>query len=101
MSRPRIRIQDRAAPGEIIEIRTLIDHPMVTSLSSPQPRDMLATLEARMNGETFFVYEFDNGTSANPYHVFFAKVEETSDFEFVWTHENGETFTAQARVTVS
>jgi sulfur-oxidizing protein SoxZ len=100
MSTPRIRLPRSASRGEVIEIRTLIDHPMVTALSSPGPRDMLERFEARMNGETVFTFEFDNGTSANPYIVFFVRVEETSAFEFVWTHEDGTTFAADGEVRV-
>ena len=57
-------------------------------------------LLVRMNGETLFVAEMRNGTSANPYHVFFARVTRTSDFTFVWSDEQGRSVTASARVTV-
>ncbi|MGY6644330.1 MAG: thiosulfate oxidation carrier complex protein SoxZ [Salinarimonas sp.] len=100
MSRPRVRLPRSASAGEVIEIRTLIDHPMITGLSSPEPRDMLERLEVRMNGEPVFTYDFDNGSSANPYHVFFVRIEETSDFSFVWTHEDGDEFTFEGQVSV-
>jgi sulfur-oxidizing protein SoxZ len=100
MSTPRVRLPRSASRGEVIEIRTLIDHPMVTGLSSPAPRDMLDRFEARMNGQTVFTFDFDNGTSANPYIVFFVRIEETSAFEFVWTHEDGATISAEGEVRV-
>jgi sulfur-oxidizing protein SoxZ len=100
MSTPRIRLPRSASRGEVVEIRTLIDHPMVTGLSSPAPRDMLDRFEARMNGETVFTFEFDNGSSANPYIVFFVRVEETSSFEFVWTHEDGTEFSSDGEIPV-
>jgi sulfur-oxidizing protein SoxZ len=101
VSRPRIRIPSRARAGEVIEIRTLIDHPMVTGVSSPAPRDMLATLVVRQDGEVILEADFGNGTSANPYLVLFARVDRTSEFELVWTHENGERFRATATVEVA
>ncbi len=98
MSTPRVRLPRSAAKGEVVEVRTLIDHPMITGLSSPAPRDMLKSFVARMNGEVVFTFDFDNGTSANPYIVFFVRLEETSAFEFVWTHENGTAFTFEGEV---
>jgi len=103
-AQPRIRIPRSARAGEVIEIRTLIEHPMETGLrhdsGTVRPRDLLHRLLVRMNGETLFVAELRNGTSVNPYHVFFARIARTSDFEFIWQDERGATASATARVTV-
>lgn len=101
MSTPRVRLPKSASKGEVVEIRTLIDHPMITGVSSPAPRDMLAQFVVRMNGETIFTFDYRNGTSANPYVVFFARIAETSAFEFVWTHEDGTIFTSEGEIRVS
>jgi sulfur-oxidizing protein SoxZ len=105
LSTPRIRIPRSARAGEVIEIRTLIEHPMQTGLHQQDgrapPRDMLSRLMVRMNGETVLAAEFRNGTSANPYHVFFVRLDRTSQFEFTWTDERGRTARAEARVTVA
>ena len=89
MQQPRIRIPRNARAGEVIEIRTLIEHPMETGIrrdgGPAPPRDMLNRLLVRMNGETVFAADLRNGTSANPYHVFFVRIERASEFEFVWT----------------
>lgn len=104
LAMPRVRIPKSARAGEVIEIRTLMEHRMETGLRHEggrlAPRDMLHRLLVRMNGETLFVAEMRNGTSANPYHVFFARVTKTSDFTFVWSDEKGRSVTASARVTV-
>jgi sulfur-oxidizing protein SoxZ len=104
MQQPRIRVPRSARPGEVIEIRTLIEHPMDTGLRTDAagqavPRGMLSRLVVRMNGEQVFAADLRNGTSANPYHVFFARIERSSDFEFVWTDEAGRTARAAARVS--
>lgn len=105
MAQPRIRIPRTAKRGEVIEIRTLIDHPMETGIrldgSRPPPRNMLNRLLVRMNGETTFSADLRNGTAANPYHVLFLRIDATSDLEFVWTEESGKSFTATAKVTVA
>ena len=104
LAAPRIRIPRSARPGEVIEIRTLIEHPMETGLrqdgSRAVPRDMLTRLMVRMNGETVFSADLRNGTSANPYHVLFLRMERTSVFEFTWTDERGRSARAEARVSV-
>ena len=46
LAQPRIRIPRSAKPGEVIEIRTLIEHPMETGLQGPR-RDMLTRLLVR------------------------------------------------------
>ncbi len=99
LNAPRIRIPRSARAGEVIEIRTLIEHPMETGLQGPR-RDMLTRLLVRMNGETVLAAELRNGTSANPYHVFFVRMERTSTFDFTWTDEAGRSARAEARVTV-
>lgn len=101
MSTPRIRLPASAAPGEVIEVRCLIDHPMVTALSSPGPRDMLARFEATVNGTPVFACDFGNGAAANPTFTFFVRVEETADIVLTWTHEDGRTFSAGQTVTVA
>ena len=104
LAAPRIRIPRSARAGEVSEIRTLIEHPMETGLrhegGRTLPRDMLTRLMVRMNGETLLAAEFRNGTSANPYHVFFVRMERTSSFEFTWTDERGRVARAEARVSV-
>lgn len=100
MSTPRFRLPQRAAPGEEVEVRTLIDHPMVTAISSPGPRDMLARFEATMNGMPVLAYDFDNGSAANPTFTFHVRMQETTAFVFTWTHEDGLVFTAEQTVEV-
>ncbi len=100
MSTPRIRLPRSARPGEAIEVRVLLDHPMVSAVTGPRPRDMLARFEARMNGETVLSYDFGNGTSANPILSFHVRAAAPGAFDFVWTHEDGRTFAAAQTVAV-
>jgi sulfur-oxidizing protein SoxZ len=104
-SRPRLKLPASAAVGDVIEIRTLFEHPMETGLrktpdGQPIPRDILARFQAQANGETFLELDFHNATSANPYLVFHARIAGPSDFNFVWTHEDGRSVSAAARVDV-
>jgi sulfur-oxidizing protein SoxZ len=103
-SRPRLRVPARARAGEVIEIRMMVDHPMETGLraggGAAPPRNMLERLTVTMNGAPLFEADLKNGTSPNPYHVIFVRVERTSDFAFAWTDEAGRGARATARVAV-
>ncbi len=54
MNPPRIRAPRQARAGEVVEIRTLIEHPMETGLRMEGgrvvPRNMLASMVVRVNG---------------------------------------------------
>jgi sulfur-oxidizing protein SoxZ len=104
LAQPRVRIPRQAKPGEVIEIRTLLEHPMESGIRAGREgaaaRDMLTRLIVRRDGEVVFVAELGNGTSANPYHVFHLRMERTAELEFVWTDERGRSARATARVTV-
>lgn len=105
LAQPRIRIPRSAKPGEVIEIRTLIEHPMESGIRGRQegavPRDMLTRMVVRLGGETVFAADLGNGTAANPYHVFFLRLERTSEIEFTWTDERGRAVRTTARVQVA
>lgn len=98
---PRVRLPRSAGEGEEIEVRTLIDHPMITAVSSSDPRDMLARFEATLNGETVIAYDFFNGSAANPTFTFFVRAAAPGDFTFTWTHEDGRSFSTEQSVRIS
>lgn len=101
MATPRIRLPRSAAQGEEIEIRTLLNHPMVTGVSGNAARDMLARFEAQMNGETVFACDFANGSAANPTFAFHVRAAAPGDFTFIWTHEDGREVTASESVRIA
>jgi sulfur-oxidizing protein SoxZ len=104
LATPRIRAPRSARPGEVVEIRTLIEHPMETGLrhqgARAVPRDMLNRLTVRVNGAVALQAELRNGTAANPYHVFFLRLDRTSELDFTWTDEAGRSARATTRITV-
>lgn len=104
MNAPRIRAPRNARPGEVVEIRTLVEHPMESGLRHEGgrlvPRNMLARLAIRVNGEVALQVEFRNGSAANPYHVFFLRMERASDIEVVCTDEQGRLARSIARIAL-
>lgn len=101
---PRLRIPARARPGEVIELRMLIDHPMETGLrhdgSTAPPRDLIQRLEVRRDGALVFAADLRNGSSANPFHVVFLRLERSAEISVSWADASGRTARAAARVAV-
>ena len=95
-----------ASKDGVTEVKVLMSHEMETGLRKgpdglPIPRDMLASFVAQANGESFVRVDFRNASSAHPHLVFFAKISGPTDFNFIWTHEDGRTLSAAARVEVT
>ncbi|WP_237217429.1 thiosulfate oxidation carrier complex protein SoxZ [Falsiroseomonas oryziterrae] len=105
LSTPRVRVPRSARPGEVVEIRTLIEHPMETGLRQEGgrtvPRDMLTRMVVRVNGEVALQAELRNGSAANPFHVFFLRIERASELEFSFTDERGRTARSTARIALA
>jgi len=105
LAQPRLRVPRSARLGEVVEIRMLIEHPMETGLRHESgravPRDMLERLQLRVNGAAVFEATLRNGTSPNPYHVLFLRMERASELDFTWTDAQGRTARAQARIALA
>lgn len=103
LATPRVRLPRTVRAGEAFEVRTLMEHRMESGIrigGAPVPRDMLAGMTVTADGRTLLAVRFGNGTSANPFHVFWLRLDRTADLVFTWTDEQGRTATATHRVTV-
>jgi sulfur-oxidizing protein SoxZ len=105
MSRTRIKIPATASKGQIIEIRTLTEHPMESGLRKNAegqlvPRKILNKLVCTFNGAPVLEARLFPAIAANPYMAFFARVEESGTFEFTWTDDDGSSFTEKAEIKV-
>lgn len=79
----------------MIEIRTLITHPMETgqrrdAAGAVIPRDIIRSFVARFDGEEVFRMELHAAVSANPFIAFPFRADRSGRFEFVWTNDAGE-----------
>lgn len=105
LTAPRIRAPRSARVGEAVEIRTLVAHPMETGLrhggGAAVPRDLINRLVVRVNGAVAMQVELRNGSSANPYHVFFLRLDGASEVEVIVTNEAGQSARAATRISVS
>ena len=104
-ARALINVPAKARPGEIIEIKTLIAHPMETGFrvglnGALIARDIITTFVCRHNGEEIFRADLFPAISANPFISFFTTATETGTFEFSWIGDRGFSETATASITV-
>lgn len=105
MARPRVRLPSQAKPGEIVEVRTMIDHPMDSGLRKLEtgaviPRKIINRFECLYLGEPVFVAELQPSVSVDPYIVFHLRARGSGKVEFRWTDDDGTVYRDEATLTV-
>ncbi|HEX5509812.1 MAG TPA: thiosulfate oxidation carrier complex protein SoxZ [Pseudolabrys sp.] len=103
---PRLKLPSQAKKGDIIEIKTLLPHPMESGQrkgkdGKPIPRKIINKFVCTFNGKPVFTADLEPAVAANPYMEFFAKVEESGTFKFTWTDDDGTVTTAEQKITVT
>lgn len=102
----RVRVPKTATAGEIIQIKTLITHPMESGWrrdadGNVVPRSIIASFTCDFNGEQVVHVTMDSPIATNPYMQFEAKVQESGTFTFTWIEEDGDVYTDQRDITVA
>jgi len=105
MARALINVPARAKRGEIIEIKTLISHPMesgyrVGTNGTLIPRDIIRRFACTYNGEEIFRAELSPAIAANPFISFFTVATVSGTIAFEWRGDNGFAATEHAAITV-
>jgi sulfur-oxidizing protein SoxZ len=100
-----VNVPAKAKRGEVIEIKTLISHPMETGYRHSTngvaiPRDIIHTFVCRYNGAQVFRAELYPAIAANPFITFFTVATESGVVEFAWTNDHDETHTQKADIVV-
>ena len=106
MAVARINVPKTVQRGEVIEIRTLISHPMETGyrrdyLGKTLPRDIITEFKCTYNGAEVCRAVFHPAISANPYLAFPVRISESGTLQFIWTGDNGFTHSESAPVSVA
>lgn len=106
MARALIKVPATARRGEVIEIRTLIGHPMETGHRADSdgrkvPRDIIRRFACRYNGETVFSAELFPAIAANPYIAFFTTAVDSGTLAFSWEGDNGFAHAETVAITVT
>lgn len=106
MAQPLIRMPTQAKAGDVIEIRTLVAHPMETGFrldatGKKIPRDIVNRFECRYDGERVFRADLFPAIAANPYIVFHTVAVKTGDLAFEWRADDGSIQREIVKLTVA
>ena len=104
--KPRVKVPKEVLMDEIIEIKTLIRHPMHSGRMKDTdgntiPKQIINAFSAKFNGQEVFKMDLEASISTNPYIVFQYKAKETGTFDFEWIEDNGEKYSISKKMTVS
>jgi sulfur-oxidizing protein SoxZ len=102
----RLSLPDTAQAGEIIEIKTLIRHPMesgyrMDARGETIERDIITEFRCYYDQELVFSAEFNTGIAANPFLTFHTRALKSATLKFVWTDQHGENWSETAELKVS
>ncbi len=107
MEIPLIRVpQEPVKKGEVIQIKTLMPHPMETGLRIDRatdgifPRQIVNTFVCTYNGKQVFSVDFSPAVAANPYLEFYTVATESGELAFTWVDDAGEQYTETAAIHV-
>lgn len=103
--RPRIRLPATAAAGSVIEVRTLLNHPMESgNRMGPDgalvPRRIINRFTCDYNDVRVIEVDIEPGVSANPFLEFDALVPASGTFVFTWHDDDGSVYVERAEFTV-
>ncbi len=105
MTRALINVPPQAKRGEILEIKTLISHPMESGYRVGTngvliPRDIITLFTCTYNGEEVFRAELSPAIAANPFITFCTVARDSGTLVFRWTGDNGFSASETAAITV-
>ncbi len=101
--KPRLRVPATAKKGEVVEIKTLITHPMENGqrkddAGKPIPRLIVNSLKVTFNDKPVMSVQLEPAIAANPYLAFFLRVEESGTLKFIWTDDQKQSWTAESKI---
>ena len=100
-----VNMPKTAKRGEVIEIKTLISHPMETGFR-PGPngrmieRDIITKFSCLYDGEEVFALAMTPAIAANPFIAFSTVATQSGTLVFRWTGDHGFTVEERASLTV-
>jgi sulfur-oxidizing protein SoxZ len=104
--KPRLRVPSTAKKGDVIEVKTLISHPMENgqrkdAAGNVIPRLIVNALKVTYNDKPVMDVKLEPAIAANPYLSFFVRVEESGTLKFTWIDDRNQSWTAESKVAVS
>lgn len=104
--KPRLRVPTTAKKGEVVEVKTLITHPMENgqrkdAAGKPIPRLIVNSLAVTYNDKLVISAKLEPAIAANPYMAFFVRVEESGTLKFTWTDDEKNSWSAESKIEVA
>ncbi len=104
--KPRGKVPKKASVDEIIEIKTLIRHPMHSGRMKDKngkiiPKRIINKFVVKFNNKEVFNMDLEPSISTNPYIAFPFKAKESGTFDFEWIDDNGEKYSMKRKMSVS
>ena len=101
----RIRVPKQAKRGEVVEIRTLLEHDNESGWrrndeGKVYPRNILTSFVCTYGGVEVINADLRRGVSRNPYFSFWLRAHETGELVFRWEDESGKVFVEKAKLDV-
>jgi sulfur-oxidizing protein SoxZ len=105
MARTLINVPRNPKRGDVIDIKTLISHPMESGYrvgpnGTRIARDIIRRFTCSYNGEEIFRAELSPAIAANPFITFCTTAAESGTLTFRWIGDNGFEATEMAAITV-
>jgi sulfur-oxidizing protein SoxZ len=106
MARALVTMPTTAKRGDIVEIRTLIAHPMETGYrpgadGAILPRNLIRRFNCRYDEVLVFSAELFPAVAANPFISFFTVATASGTLRFSWEGDNGFAQTESVSLTVT
>ena len=106
MARVLLNVPATARRGEVIAIRTLIQHTMETGYRPNAdgvvaPRDIIRRFRCTYDGAVVFSAEFSPAIAANPFLSFTTVATNSGALEMTWEGDNGFAQTETRSITVT
>lgn len=105
MARALINVPQKAKRGDIIEIKTLISHPMETGYrpkgdGTSYPRDIIQKFVCTLDGDEIFRADLFPAIAANPFIAFTTVAQKSGLLVFSWIDDRGEAQMESAKLVV-
>ena len=102
----RVRVPREASAGEVIAIKTLINHTMESGQRRNDageviPRQIINRFTCEFNGEMVIDVAMEPAISTNPFFEFEATVPESGTFVFTWYDDDGDIYVEEKEITVA
>jgi sulfur-oxidizing protein SoxZ len=105
VARVLLNMSKTAKPGDIVEVKLLISHPMESGQRKDEsgqtvPRNIIHAFRCTYNGAEVLTLDLNPAIAANPYLAFSLRAEKSGTVEMSWVDDEGVAGSASAPLEV-